>query len=84
MSARKRPRYPALPTVQADDTLCAEHIRLSGKGFVLDRFLHVKINRRRATAAVSAWWRKPIAGMPRGCNVTISHHWTIDLRSQAR
>lgn len=82
MSARKAPRYPALPQVQADPFLAAEHASLTAEGYALEEFMGVRINRRRQRAKLRFCWVKPApAGQPQPMMI---HEIDVDLRKHAR
>lgn len=82
MSARKLPRYPALPQVLADPVLAAEHTSLTAEGYELEEFIGVHMNRRRLRAKLRFTWAKPApAGQPQPMMI---HEVEIDLRKHAR
>ncbi len=91
MSARKRrarataergPRRLALPVVQADDWLREFHEKSVAEGWVLDKFLTVRINRATLMARVTVTWRNVL--VERRITSLISHEVIIDLRKHAR
>lgn len=91
MTARKRrtrataaraPRRLALPLVQADSWLREFHEKSVAEGWVLDKFVHVRINRTTLMARVTVTWRNVM--VEGRITSLISHEVTIDLRKYAR
>lgn len=81
---QKRERPAALPFVQSQETLAAEHIKLTGEGYSLCPLLFIRINRRAMKANVEVRWKKlePEIG-PKAYRL-FSHYLTIDLRKHVR
>jgi len=85
VSRRRKPmRVLALPVVENDDVLLAEHRRLLSAGYTLAEYLRVRIDRRRMKAECRAAWHKPAPASRPNVQVTLEHVWTVDLSKGAR
>jgi hypothetical protein len=81
-AAEKAPRRPALPLVQADSWLSGAHAGLIAEGFVLDKYVTVRIRRPSLMAHVTITWRKTeVEGR---IKTLVGHEVIIDLRKYAR
>lgn len=73
----QRRRYLAAEHL-AQFGLVGWHAQLLAEGYVLDRWLHVRIARRRLRATVAFVWQRPLPG-GQGRSHAMTHEVEVDL-----